>query len=161
MTLPSTAPLSSSQIENELGLSFPFSLDHPWILALAGKINVPISFSDLLGKTGRYDGSLATIDKGGVPDTLQINFPNSPFFDIHAQYAQYYYRFGYELDLWFDVQGTYWAGKNIMFKNNTTGAQVVLSPYGSGSPNLWISNSSVPNLIRAGATDNYTILPSN
>lgn len=51
MTLPTTKPISMSQVAAELGLSFPLSLTDSRVRALAGKATGTISLTDLLGKT--------------------------------------------------------------------------------------------------------------
>lgn len=58
MTLPASFPLSMSQIATELGKSLPLSILDPWVIALAGKSAAPVSFSNLLGKTGSFSGNV-------------------------------------------------------------------------------------------------------
>lgn len=70
MTLPVSPPISMSQIASELRKSLPLSIQDPWVLALANKSGPPISFSDLLGKTGSFNGPV-TIQMGSG-----VNFGN-------------------------------------------------------------------------------------
>lgn len=77
MTLPASFPMSMSQIATELGLSLPLSINHAWVIALAGKSGMPVSFSDLLGKTGHFSASLTG---GGAGPVLGVNFSSAPFF---------------------------------------------------------------------------------
>jgi len=66
MTLPASFPLSMSQIAAELGKSLPLSILDPWVVALAGKSAAPVSFSDLLGKTGSFNGNVNFLMGSGV-----------------------------------------------------------------------------------------------
>lgn len=152
MTLPVSGPISLSQIANEVGLSLPISINHPWLLNLINKSGLPVSFSDFYGKTGRCDGNLLGQGGGGSPTF--INFSSSPFFG------------GTLVSLLVDSTPETllnvgavpnWTG-NIKAINNTTGVSIVLSPY---SATYWRSGSAPANLIRSGVTDSFTILPSN
>lgn len=58
MTLPSSLPLSMSDIATELGTSLPLNLLDADVLDLAEK-SAPISFSDLLGKEWRSAAALS------------------------------------------------------------------------------------------------------
>ena len=73
MTLPASPPITMAQIAAELGLAFPVSLSHSFILALAGKSSVPISMSDLLGKTG--SANFTTSNSYAAPSGSSLNFP--------------------------------------------------------------------------------------
>ncbi|MBY4770657.1 hypothetical protein [Burkholderia ambifaria] len=153
MTLPALPPMSMSQIAAELGRTLPLSLLDSWVLALAGKSGAPVSFSDLLGKTGRFDGALTGQDTGGV--ALFVNFPAStPFFDTTLVTL--------EKDttpqtvLTTSAPSAHWSG-NIRAINNTTGVSVVMSKF---SATQWVTPSAPANLIRSGHTDSFTILPS-
>lgn len=149
MTLPASFPLSMSQIATELGLSLPLSLNHSWVLQLAQVGGLPLSFSQLLGKTGRFDGSLAT-SSGGGSNFVTIS---SPFFGGTIDNLVTGAGFN-ETQLNFSVAPN-WAG-NILAKNNTTGASVVLPKINATT---W-QTTFVANLVRAGQTDSFTILPS-
>lgn len=151
MTLPASFPLSMSQVATELGLSLPLSLSHAWIQALAGVSGLPLSLSQLLGKTGRYDGS-NTISSGPV---YSINL-NNPFFggtlNILSQQGTG------NLTLAFSSAPN-WSG-NINVINNSSGANVVLAKQNSTT---WFLAGASANILinRAGNTDSFTILPSN
>lgn len=71
MTLPASFPISLQQIAAELGKTFPFSIQDPWAIALVGKTapitpSNQISFSDFLGKTGSFNGSVSFLMGSGV-----------------------------------------------------------------------------------------------
>lgn len=152
MTLPASFPLSMSQIATELGRSFPLALLDPWVLALAGKSGVPVSFSDLLGKTGRYDGSNTV---GGVNPA--IIFLNNPFFGGTLSSMSQSTTNG-NITLSFSVAPN-WSG-NIFAKNNTTGASATMFKQNSTT---WAANGASGSILalREGNTDSFTILPSN
>ncbi|MEB2554039.1 hypothetical protein [Burkholderia cenocepacia] len=152
MTLTASFPLSMSQIAAELGLSLPLSISHAWVIALAGKSTLPVSFSDLLGRTGRYDGSNAI---GGVnPANISLN---NPFFGGTMSSMSQSTTNG-NMTLSFSAAPN-WSG-NIFAKNNTTGASAVLSKQNSTT---WAVNGASGSILalREGNTDSFTILPSN
>ncbi|WP_157639440.1 hypothetical protein [Burkholderia ubonensis] len=153
MTLPASFPLSMSQIATELGLSLPLSINHAWVIALAGKSGLPVSFSDLLGKTGRFDGNLTMT--ANISDTFTSD-PSAPFFGgtFHGMDQA---NNGNLVASFSGSPG--WSG-NISVKNNTTGASGVLSKVDA---NTWQLLGANPNIVRnrGGQTDSFTILPSN
>lgn len=153
MTLPASLPLSMSQIATELGLGLPLALTHPWVLNLARKGAAPVSFSDLLGRTGRFDGTVTT---GAISHARSIDWTNgsTPFFD--STLAEVAWNSPTTVTLFTWTTPTFWTG-NILFKNNTTGVSAVLTPT-AGSWNN--SACDANNLIRNGASDNFTITPS-
>jgi hypothetical protein len=139
MTLPAGYPITALEIANELGLSFPLSLNHPWIIALAGKSGLPVSFSDLLGKSGHFGGNV-TGNGGGT--LLSVPFGNAPFFSgqLNALTQQ-----GSTLELTFSV-APLWngnilvsapAGSAVLTKANST------SWVGSSAPILPANNQTV------------------
>lgn len=152
MTLPASFPLSMSQIATELGLSLPLSMNHAWVLALAGKSALPASFSDLLGKSGRFDGNILTQDGGTFPVTVVLNLANAPWFGGHM--SQLATLVGGGRELVFSLAPN-WSG-NISVKNNTTGVTAIYTKTDSVT---W--NSPTYNLGNIGDNDSYTILPSN
>jgi hypothetical protein len=162
VTLPSSPPLSLSQVATELGLSAPLSLGHAWIIALAGKSALPVSMSDLLGKTGRFDGSVfANSGAYGNDGSLTLN---NPFFGgTMTQLATVDSNNPAGVPLRTQLQFSIapgWTGK-ILAKNNTTGVSVTLT---MSSSTLWWSGATggfPSNFIRPGQTDSFTILPSN
>lgn len=152
MTLPASFPISMSQIAAELGGSPPLSLGHAWVIALAGKSALPVSFSNLLGKTGRYDGSNAV---GGVnPASISLS---NPFFGGTLSGLSQSTTNG-NMTLSFSSAPN-WGG-NIITKNNTTGASAVLIKQNSTT---WAVNGASGNILalREGFTDSFTFLPSN
>ncbi|MBY4771768.1 hypothetical protein [Burkholderia ambifaria] len=155
MTLPASFPLSMSQVATELGLSLPLWLTHGWVIALAGKATPPVSFSDLLGQTGRYDGALAIT---GGP-TYGAAF-SAPFFGgSFSGFSQGATGVGQPdyLVISFAVAPR-WTG-NLRIVNSTTGASAVLPKVNSTT---WQLQNANPNIAenRGGHTDNFTILPS-
>ncbi|MGY6240532.1 hypothetical protein ACW910_24120 (plasmid) [Burkholderia ambifaria] len=154
MTLPASFPISMSQIAAELGLSLPISINHTWIIALAGKSGLPVSFSDLLGQTGIATGN-ATGTSGGGGITAPFS---SPWF--RGQISQLGATTGGAPGLTVSISfssAPNWSG-NILLKNNTTGGSIVLPKVNSTS---WSINSNPGNIVRSGFTDNFTIQPSN
>lgn len=152
MTLPAAFPMSMSQIATELGLSLPLSLNHPWVLLLAQVGGLPLSFNTLLSKTGRFDGSLFCASGGGGQT---INFGGAPWFGGQLLSAGQNVTIP-TTSIGFSVAPN-WPG-NILLRNNTTGASIVLPKTGSTQ---WSAGGTVGNLFRAGQTDNFTVLPSS
>ncbi|MGR3910016.1 hypothetical protein Q3A80_23525 [Burkholderia sp. SR8] len=154
MTLPASFPMSMSQIAAELGLSLPLSISHPWVIALAGKSGLPVSFSNLLGQTGTATGNATATSGGGG-----VNAPfSSPWF--RGQISLLGSTNGGAPGLTVSIQfsaAPNWSS-NILLKNNTTGGSIVLPKFSSTS---WQVNSNPGNILRAGFTDNFTIAPSN
>jgi hypothetical protein len=155
MTLPSSGSISMSQMANEVGLSLPVSINHAWLLKLIGKAGFPISFSDFYGKTGRIDGSFfaATAGSGAT-----ITFGNPAFFGSSLNSGTLGSPGGNFTLVFNSTPG--WTG-NLLFKNNTTGASVVMNNSGGGLSNQFSIGSTPGNLVRAGQTDNFSITPSN
>jgi hypothetical protein len=151
MTLPASFPLSMSQIATELGLSLPLSLGHAWVLQLGGVGGLPLSFSSLLGKTGRFDGSLSCSSGGGGQT---ISFGSAPFFGGQLNGATANGTSG-TTNLGF-LSAPNWSG-NIKLINNTTGISLVL---GKSNSTTWTAGF-VSNLLRGGQTDSFTLIPSS
>ncbi|QVN18764.1 hypothetical protein [Burkholderia pyrrocinia] len=153
MTLPASFPLSMSQIAAELGRTLPLSLLDSWVVALAGKSGAPVSFSDLLGQTGTATGNATGTSGGGG-----IIAPfSSPWF--RGQISQLGATTGGAPGLTVSISfssAPNWNG-NILLKNITTNASIVLGKQNSTS---WQVNSNPGNIVRAGVTDNFTIMPS-
>lgn len=154
MTLPASFPLSMSQIAAEIGASLPLSLLDPRVLGLAGKTGAPVSFSDLLGKTGRFDGNASTTSTFGLI-TLFSNVPwmGGQLYSLNGIYGG---PGGASTSLVFTGAPTSYLG-NIQVINNTTGVSVVLPNVNSTT---WGNSSAPPgNLQRNGITDNFTVIP--
>lgn len=154
MTLPTSFPMSMSQVAAELGIPLPLWLGHSWVIALAGKSSLPVSFSDLLGQTGTATGN-ATGSSGGGGITAPFS---SPWF--RGQISQLGATTGGAPGLSVSISfssAPNWNG-NILLKNNTTGGSIVLPKFNSTA---WQTNSNPGNIVRAGFTDNFTIQPSN
>lgn len=158
MTLPAAFPLSMSQVATELGLSLPLSLSHAWVEALARKTALPVSFSDLLGKTGRFDGNLTVnLTDGSTYAEIDtsLSFFNISITAIYSSNAN-----GGQLGIF--ATGTPPASiSKVLLKNNTTGASAVLGPPISGQAWTATGVSNWNNIVRTShITDNFTILPS-
>jgi hypothetical protein len=149
MTLPSSFPLSMSQVATECDTTLPLSLANPLVVALAGKSAPPVSMSDLLGKTiSHFNGALTS---SGVGQTFSIAFGNAPFFGgTLFQLAQAAGSCSLEFN-----SAPNWSG-SIVVKNKTTGVNATLSKANS---TVWSGFGSV---IRspAGYTDTYTVYGS-
>lgn len=160
MTLPVSGPISLSQIANEVGLSLPVSINHPWLLTLINKPGLPVSFSDFYGKAGRYDGSLLCQSEGG---SQVIQFSSSPWFGgqlSNLVAVQNIFTGQYSLILGC-ASAPNWGG-NLSVRNNTTGVSIVLPKMDSVDWGLQGSSPVTPtNLLRLGNTDSFTVLPSN
>ncbi|MGF6777826.1 hypothetical protein [Paraburkholderia sp. GAS334] len=159
MTLPASFTLSMSQIAAELGLSLPLSLNHAWVEALANKSGLPVSFSDLLGKTGRFDGNISINVTGFGP------FPSgSTLFGATLSQITGGYNGATLLTVEIDFNNGTWPPNytgNFKLTNNSTGASCVLSQLIPGASNTWRNSSPPQNIIRKGQTDSYNIVPSS
>jgi hypothetical protein len=142
-----------SQVATEIGLTLPLDLQHPWVRALAQVTGASCNFGSLRGKTGRFDGALFCSSGGGGQS---ISFSGAPWFGGALLSAGQNVTIP-QTGLSFSVAPN-WSG-NILLRNNTTGASIVLPQ--SGGPTSWASSTTVPFLFRAGQTDNFTVLPSN
>lgn len=165
MTLPASFPLSMQQVAAELGLSLPLSINHPWVIALAGKAALPVSFSNLLGQTGSFNGSVTFRMGSGVAfgNVTSITSVGS-LFGAPISY----------LDNMGDTSGASarinfssppnWSGK-IVLTNQSAGATAVLTKQDSLT---WFTGSGAAGtfpggLLGAGGTTSATMLikPSN
>lgn len=151
MTLPASFPLSMSQIASELGRTLPLSLLDSWVIALAGKSGAPVSFSDLLGKTARFDGN-GTISQIGQFQ-YQAALPNPPFFGGTLAVIQ---ETTSTVGIIANSPYPNWTGK-LSVKDNTTGQSKVLTYGGSGT---WTASGSI-GIFGSSGTHNFTILPSS
>lgn len=157
MTLPASFPLSMSQIATELGLSLPLSLTHPWVLLLNGG-GPPVSFSQLLGLTGRFDGNEVITGSGF---NYAVSLGGAPFFSGTLNGLS-------ETTASANLQlvassAPNWTG-NVFVKDNTTGLSKVLAFQG-GSPPTWGGASGggaggIGIFGNTGQTHSFTILPS-
>ncbi len=164
MTLPASF-LSMQQIATELGLSLPLSLNHPWVIALAGKSALPVSFSDLLGKTAQFNGSVTfQMGSGGSFGYISSITSLGAFFGGSGGVLNNMFdTSGNSAQLVFSVAPN-WSG-NIKVTNQTTGASAILTKQNATT---WQTTSAgtntIPgNALPAGGTTTATMLiqPSN
>jgi hypothetical protein len=155
MTLPASFPLSMSQIATEIGLPLPLSFNHPWILQLAQVGSLPLALSQLLGKTGRFDGNLLGHTTGSPLFIEFLTFAGEPFFGGTLSGVQAASGGTGVVTLTFSVAPN-WNG-NIFIQNNTTVTAVVL---GKISSTQWQAAGAGANFIRPAVTDNFTVLPT-
>lgn len=169
MTLPSSFPLSMSQIATELGLSLPLSINHPWVITLAGKSALPVSFSDLLDRSGRYDGSALAQSTGGQFPTIYATLYPAMMFGGTLSTIGFNNAPGnvWTLTISFSAPPTpgvfppHWSG-NLKVTNNTTNTSFVLPQTSTYVWSITQTSASNPyaNVVRLGQTDSFTILPS-
>ncbi|MGN6410817.1 MAG: hypothetical protein ACTHK9_05025 [Nitrobacter sp.] len=160
MTLPASYPLSMSQIATELGRTLPLSLLDSWVIVLAGKSGAPVSFGDLLGKTGRIDGNFS-VSTTGIPTNIDyLNLSSHQWFGggLATQSVSQTKNNGAGVtSIQFTVSPN-WTGK-ISVKNNTTGVSGIFSMANSTT---WQTATNLgTNFLREAFTDSFTILPSN
>lgn len=146
-----------SQIITELNLSTPVSINHAYILALANKTGLPISFSDLLGETARFDGS-RTVQQAGQFNYF-VDLSGNAFFDVSFNSAGETNAAAY-LQVTTTSAPSKFTG-NIIAINNTLGRSLVLSYVGGG---VWGGSSGggaggIGLSFNAGQTYSLTIKP--
>ncbi|MGG1943188.1 hypothetical protein AB1286_33150 [Trinickia sp. NRRL B-1857] len=155
MTLPASFPFSMSDVATELGLTLPLSINHPWVIALAFKSALPVSFSDLLGQSGHFDGNVTGNGGGG---TSSAPFPTGSKF------------FGGTLSVITDQSGSItlsflippggvypnWTG-NIKVVNVTAGLSVVLT---KSNLSTWVGTGSASLVPPNGTANHLTVYPS-
>lgn len=152
MTLPASFPLSLSQVATELGLSLPLSINHAWVIALAGKSALPVSFSDLLGQTGSPNWNGTPTGSPVVTMSMSVPFFRGTTSSIGSDGSTPVQN----LFLNFSVAPN-WSGK-ILFKNTTTGGSTLLTKVNSTT---WEAVGGGIGPMRSGTADNYTLSPSN
>ena len=139
-----------SQVATELGLNQNgLSLDHSWVRQLAGAGATPaaVSMSGLQGQTAQPTWN-------GTPSSDGTHMDMSvPFFRGTASAVDSPVNVLNPITVTFSV-GPNWTG-NIVIKNTTTGANVLLSKQNSTQ---WSGNGVV---MRGGTSDNYLLSPSN
>jgi hypothetical protein len=150
MTLPSSPPLSGTQVATELGLSLPLSMNHAWVIALAGKSALPVSFSDFLGKTGHFDGNLTT---GAAGQTFEVDFTSSFLFGGQLQY----FRQQIVSTVLVFSSAPNWSG-NIIVTNATEGVSSTLT---KTNGTQWNGGAPQGMLGLNGSVNNITVYPSN
>lgn len=158
MTLPASFPMSMSEIAAEIGMSLPLSIDNPKVVALAGKLALPLSFSDLLGKTGHVSGNFLCSQVGSPYFYYFIDFADAPFFGGTLGQLQSLSNGTGVASLYPNVT-TNWGnpGESITVKNNTTGVSITMV---SGQfPTRWSLSSTPSNFLRLGQTDNFSVYP--
>lgn len=146
-----------SQVNVELGraANAPTSLNDAQVRGLAQVAAGQISMSNLLGKTGRFDGVIAINSNGQYAGGFTgqsifgaiLSTLNGDLLSIQLIFAP--------------LSPPVYTG-NLKLTNNTTGASCILTQFNQGST-VWINNSPPPNVIRhAGGggpntNDNFSI----
>lgn len=148
MTLPASFPLSMSQIAIELGISLPLSINNAWVLALANKTALPVSFSDLIGKSGRVDGNF-NVNSNGSAGTV------TPYTFFGGQVWQIGNFGGFFVNV--NTGAVPFYKGPIQVINHTTGVTTRATWNGS---NAWNNASPPANSVALGQTNNVTIVPS-
>lgn len=165
MTLPASFPISLQQIATELGKTFPFGIQDPWALQLAGKTGPitpsnQISFRDFLGKTGSFNGNVgflmgSGVNFGNVISTTSLgtffggaissldNMGDATFKSVRISFSS----------------APNWTG-NISVTNQTNGASSVLTKQNATT---WSTTTGTANTIPgstlpAGGTTSSTML---
>lgn len=139
-----------SQVATELGISQTgLSIDHSWVRQLAGAGASPaaVSMSGLQGQTAQPTWS-GTPSSDGTVMNMSV-----PFFRGTAVTVNAPINVLNPITLTFSVAPN-WSG-NIVLKNTTTNASVLLSKQNSTT---WGGNGVV---MRGGITDGYLLSPSN
>lgn len=160
MTLPASFPLSSSQIYTEVGSPLNgqgqrvFTMNHPFVLALANKTALPCSFSQLLGKTGRFDGNLTVYQRDQF--TYEADFSGQNLYSGALNYMQYGFVSGNVALQFSSAPNSAFTGAFLII-NNSTGVSTRVTKFNSTA---WTGNNLSANFMRL-ATDSFTILPSN
>lgn len=148
-----------SAVATELGTSLPLSVNNPWVIALAGKTGLPLSASDLLGKSGNVN-TTQTVQQAGNFNYF-ISVSNLPFFDAQINSIGETNAAAYLAVRSANTPSIY-TGK-IKVTNTTLGRSLVLSYVGGG---VWGGSSGggaggIGISFAAGQTFNFTIYPSN
>ena len=149
--------MSQSQIATELGLSLPLSINHPWVLLLAQTASLPVSFSDLLGKTGRFDGNLQFVYTGSPFYLWHVSFGNpffgGSFFDMETS-SNMSGNPTAPISLNFNTLPQIPTAQNILVKNNTTNVSLAFG--WNISTHTWTAATIPANFI-TGNNDSFTI----
>jgi hypothetical protein len=164
MTLPTSFPLTIAEVATELGLPLPLSLASYFVQALAGVTALPLSMSQLLGKTGRFDGNVTTAAE--LNFTILGPLSAAPFFGATLSQLVSFINHNPNPPT-LSVEGvgvSGWAG-NIKLLNNTTGFSAIL-PFLGNVSGLLVWQAADPNItfnmvIRSSQNDSFTILPSS
>lgn len=164
MTLPASFPLSMTQIAAEIGKTLPLSLLDPWVVALAGKRGAPVGFTDLLGKTGSFNGSVTIQMGSGVNFGNRFSItPLGSFFGATISGIDGYDATSTSARIIFNTAPN-WTG-NIKITNQSSGASGILIKQNSTT---WQTTSAAANTIpgaglSAGQQTTATMLiqPSN
>jgi hypothetical protein len=144
-----------AQVATELGLSLPLSINHSWVVALAFKSALPVSFSDLLGQSGHFDGNV-TGNGGG--STSSAPFPTGSMFFGGTLSSITDQSGSITLNFLIPGQGVYpnWSG-NIKVVNVTAGLSAVLT---KSNLSTWVGSGSSTLVPPNGTANHLTVYPS-
>lgn len=73
MTLPASGNLTMAQVATELSIPLPLSLGDSRVLNLAGKAGLPISMSDLYGKSAYTPMTLTGVDSSAYKSSYKAD----------------------------------------------------------------------------------------
>ena len=153
MTLPASFPLSMSQVAAELGATLPLSMLDARVLGLAQLGGAPVSFSNLLGKTGRLDANMLVNSNGAFSIPGGAAIFGASIVGILWQSAG-----NPQMQISFQTALPVYRG-NLLLTNNTTGASVVMNAFGGGGVD-WQAVTAPSNIARHGVTDSFSLTAS-
>lgn len=160
MTLPASFPLSMAQIAAEIGKTLPLSLLDPTVVSLANKTGAPVSFSDLLGKSGRIDSTGTVVAGSGLepPGRTKYVFSLNPFFGGTASLFTADPATGLNYTLTFATAPTNFSG-SILVTSNYSGTQQSIVVSKINSTQWYLANSLIGILPSVGNSVTLHITP--
>ncbi|WP_147432263.1 hypothetical protein [Pararobbsia silviterrae] len=152
MTLPAALPIAMSEIATEIGTSLQLHLGDSRVIALAGQSALPVSYSELVGKTGSITGNLGVAGEQMPSGVSFVNF-SLPF--VSGQTSGITSKPSINSYTLIFTTAPNWSGQ-IKITNNTSGSYVILT---QESPTEWLGVSQTGSgaWITPGNNDNFTI----